>query len=47
MNTNINLEDKDRLLRLKDKKILVDNLSIHTMDLIAEKNPDEGDKLKL
>jgi hypothetical protein len=41
------MKDNGRLLNLKNPKSLVESLSVYTMKMIADKNPDGGDKEKL
>lgn len=47
LRVNNTMKDNGRLLNLKNPKSLVESLSVYTMKMIADKNPDGGDKEKL
>ena len=47
LRVNNTLEDKGRLLNLKHRESLVFSLCVYTMNMIAEKNPDGGNKVLL
>ncbi len=47
LRVNNTLQDKGRLLNLKNKQSLVVSLCVYTMNMIGDKNPEGGDKLML
>jgi hypothetical protein len=44
---NNSLKDNGRLLNLKEPQGLVQSLCVYTMNMIAEKNPEGGNKEQL
>jgi hypothetical protein len=47
LRVNNSLDDKGRLLNLSHRESLVLSLCVYTMNMIAEKNPDGGNKVLL